>query len=83
MLYLPSSERVARVGITVSRRVGNAVIRNRVKRWLREVVRHQWQSLEGAWDIVIIARPSAPTAGLQILEGEFMSFSDWLSRKSR
>ena len=83
MLYLPSSEQVARYGITVSRRVGNAVTRNRVKRWLREVIRHQWQSLEGAWEIVIIARPSAATAGLQILEEEFLSFSGWLSRKSR
>jgi ribonuclease P protein component len=83
MPYLPSSEQVARFGITVSRRVGNAVVRNRVKRRLREVVRHQWQSMEGAWEIVIIARPSAARVGLQILEREFLSFSTWLSRKSQ
>src|SRR4051794_16760064 len=35
----PGSERPARFGLTVSRKVGNAVVRNRVKRRLREALR--------------------------------------------
>ena len=47
-----------RFGLTVSRRVGNAVCRNRVKRHLREAIRRQREAF-GAFDVVIIARPKA------------------------
>ena len=45
-----------RLGVTVSRRVGTAVVRNRVKRAVREWFRQNRQSFEGRWDIVVIAR---------------------------
>ena len=47
----------ARLGVTVSRKVGNAVTRNRVKRGIREWFRHHEGPLEG--DVVVIARPGA------------------------
>ncbi len=37
--FLPGRGPVVRLGLTVSRKVGNAVVRNRIKRWLREVFR--------------------------------------------
>jgi ribonuclease P protein component len=83
MLFIPASNDASRFGITVSRRVGNAVVRNRVKRWLREVIRHHWRSLEGEWDVVIIARPKAAEAGLVRLESDFLGFTEWLSRRAR
>jgi len=46
-----------RFGISVSKRIGNAVIRNRVKRVLREILR--LSNLKPGWDIVIIARNPA------------------------
>jgi ribonuclease P protein component len=48
----------ARVGITVSSKVGGAVVRNRVKRKLREAIRHEIATLP-AVDLVLIARSSA------------------------
>ena len=51
----------ARVGIAVSSKVGQAVVRNRVKRRLREAIRHEL-SLLPAVDLVLIARPSATQA---------------------
>jgi ribonuclease P protein component len=53
----------ARVGITVSRKVGGAVLRNRVKRWVRESCRRMKAELPAGMDLVIVARPSAAEAG--------------------
>jgi ribonuclease P protein component len=50
-----------RVGLTVSTKVGGAVIRNRVKRRLREAVRHELASLPPV-DLVLVARGSSPKA---------------------
>ena len=52
-----------RVGFTCSKRVGNAVARNRAKRRLREVARTvlPQQGCEG-WDYVLIGRPEATAA---------------------
>ncbi len=59
----------ARVGLTVSRKVGNAVVRNRVKRWLREAVRSVGAP-DVAVDVVVVARPEAAAAGFHALRDE-------------
>lgn len=59
VLIAPSSGPNTRIGITVSTRVGNAVVRNRVKRVLREILRASWREISPAGDVVIIAKPAA------------------------
>jgi ribonuclease P protein component len=55
--------RAARFGFTVSRKVGGAVLRNKVKRWLRESCRRMQREFPDGLDLVIVARPSAAASG--------------------
>ena len=48
-----------RIGISVSKKVGNSVVRHRVTRVIREVMRLHWEEIKSGYDIVIVARPSA------------------------
>lgn len=53
-----------RLGVTVSRRVGGAVVRNRVKRLLREVFRLHPTWFPAGRDVVFVARPEAAALDL-------------------
>ena len=57
----------ARVGITVSGRVGNAVVRNKVRRRLREALRARYPGLVPGKDLVIAARPASASVSFQEL----------------
>jgi ribonuclease P protein component len=53
-----SSQLAGRLGLTVTKKVGNAVVRNRIKRMLREWMRlHGW--VPEGWDLVLVAKDSA------------------------
>ncbi|MCP4241060.1 MAG: ribonuclease P protein component [bacterium] len=54
-----------RLGITVSRRVGGAVVRNRLKRWVREWFRVARQSLVAGSDVLVIVRRPAVSLSVQ------------------
>lgn len=57
-----------RFGFVVSRRVGNAVTRNRVKRRLRAAVQARRTTLSGGYDVVIVAHPPAADASFHDLD---------------
>ena len=61
-----------RAGFVTSKRIGSAVVRNRVRRRLREIVRKHQPNLPGNFWIVTIARPKAARATYRELEDEWL-----------
>lgn len=62
LYVLPVRSPGIRVGFSVSKKVGKAVVRNRVKRLMREAVRHTLHEIRPGQDLVFIARPAASEA---------------------
>ncbi len=63
----PNEFDVTRFGFIVSKRVGNAVIRNKVRRRLKEAAR--LSQVQSGWDLVFIARQGASSADYGVLSG--------------
>ena len=62
-----------RVGITVGKKLGHAVVRNRVRRRLREVYRLNEDKFQAGWDIVVVARTRAIYADFAQLVEAYMT----------
>lgn len=66
ILYVVRDEGTERkLGVAVTRKVGNAVVRNRVKRYLREIYRHHRPYLGTGFRMVLVARPYAAQASYE------------------
>lgn len=63
---MPTDREVSRIGLITSKRIGKAVVRNRVRRLLREASRPL--PIVPGWDIVIIARQAAAEARYRDIE---------------
>ena len=66
------SQAVPRLGVVTSRRIGNAVVRNRARRWLREAFRLHRHSLAQSVDLVLVARPSIAEKDFAAVERDFL-----------
>ncbi len=65
---LPNGLAEMRIGYTVTKKIGSAVIRNRIRRRLREIARRALPvSGEAGFDYVVIARPAAATRSFPLL----------------
>ena len=64
-----------RVGITVSKKLGKAHIRNRIRRRIREVYRLNEEKFQPGWDIVVVARSKSVDAEFTRLTNSYLSLA--------
>lgn len=72
------TNRDLKIGFSVSKKVGNAVVRNKVKRRLKEIVSLEIPNIKKDYSIIFIARPQIVEASFE----EIKSLSDYLLRKT-
>lgn len=70
----PRAERTdpSRIGISVSKKVGNSVVRHRVTRLIRESYRLHQALLKPGYDIIVVARPLAKGQGFLEVEHAYL-----------
>lgn len=71
---------VTRLGVTVSTKVGNAVVRNQIRRRLREIFRRHRHELPQGIDVVLIATSRAGRADFAALSGAYCMLASKLKR---
>jgi ribonuclease P protein component len=81
MRAMPNGLGFSRYGFSVGKRLGGAVVRNRTKRRLREILRST--RLKPGWDIIFIARPPAANAGFAGLEKSVRGLLSWAGLLTR
>jgi len=71
LYYRKSEGRQSRLGVSISKRVGSAVERNRIKRQLCEIYRRHQSEIRQPHDLVVICRPQVANLTFQDMEKSF------------
>ena len=71
----PNHLGINRVGVTVSKKLGKAHIRNRVRRRLREAYRLNEEQFSAGWDIVVVTRSRCIGADFEKIVGSYLSLA--------
>ena len=81
---LRADDEQARVGFTCTKKLGNAVLRNRIKRRLREAARLSLSSVaQPSFDYVLIGRSAAETRDFESLKSDLISAATRLHAKAQ
>lgn len=81
LFVLPNGVPESRVGITATRKTGNAVIRNRAKRLVREAYRHRRAELPAGHDYVVVVRHALLRMSVAALGDELVLAADSAGRQ--
>ncbi|WP_423837264.1 ribonuclease P protein component [Tepidanaerobacter syntrophicus] len=63
----------SRLGVSVSKKVGKSVVRNKIKRQIKEIIRKNYDFINSGWDIVFSVKPAAVQLNYAQIEKEIIS----------
>ncbi len=72
MYVVRNGEDTNRIGISVSKKVGNSIVRHHITRLLREIFRLNGDKLQTGLNIVVVARPAAKESDYKHLESAYL-----------
>lgn len=82
LYYVNNNNCENRIGLTVSKKIGNSVIRNKVRRKLKEAYRLSFDNLNGYFDIVIVGRTFAINADFRLIKKDMDQILNKIGLKS-
>ena len=72
VLYIASSKtKNIKIGLAVTKKIGHAVVRNRIRRQLREIIKKQVPILKQNYNLIVVARDNITSASFEKLSIEF------------
>jgi len=80
-IYLTSDRKYSRVAVVASKKIGNAVKRNKAKRWIRALFRRNKNLLKNSTDLIFIARKSIVEASWKNLRNDYIKALEYINQK--
>lgn len=82
LVYLSNDLTYSRMAAVASKKVGNAVKRNKVKRWMRALFRRNKELLKISLDVILIAKPGMPESNWKIVLQEYKKALNLINKHS-
>ncbi len=73
VFFAENGQGVSRFGMSVGRALGSAVVRNRIRRRIREILRLDGEEIPSGWDIIVHPRASVARAEFALLQRELLA----------
>ena len=73
VFFTKNEQAYSRFGIVTSKKIGNAVIRNRAKRQIRAIIRKNLQNIKPGYNMIIIARFNIKESPFDLIEKDYLN----------
>lgn len=83
LIYFSNNLSFSRMAVVVSKKIGNAVKRNKIKRWMRSLFRRNKELLKNSLDIIFIVKKEISDASWAKLEEEYLYAIGSISEKNK